>query len=90
MIDYLDIAGGAIRLYKDEKVVALSNSPQALLRDIRQHGGLPRLFTATSEFIQALCGVDEVAEEAGFESADEFRQIWNQVEHILWKNEELV
>lgn len=90
MIDYLNIAGGAIQLHKGDKLVALSNSPQALLRDIRQHGGLKKHFMASSLFIEALNGLDDSAEEAGFETADEFRQIWNQVEHILWKNEELV
>ena len=90
MIDYLNIAKGAIRLYQGDTCVALSNSAHYLIGVIRERGGLKKHYMASSTFIEALCGCDESAEEAGFESSYEFRQIWNEVEHVLWKNKELV
>lgn len=90
MIDYLNIAKGAIRLHQGDKCVALSNSAHYLIDVIREKGGLKLHYMASSTFIEALSGCDESAQEAGFKTADEFRQIWNQVEHVLWKNQELV
>ena len=90
MIDYLNIANGAIRLHQGDKCVALSNSASFLLDMIHEYGGLQKHYMASSLFIEALNGSDESAEEAGFKTADEFRQIWKKVEHVLWKNQELV
>jgi len=88
MIDYISIHKGKIELYSadpktsESKVsdfVFASNNPVILADVALRHGGLTDRVMCSSSFIEASCGCEESAFEAGFGSSKEVADLWDAV-----------
>ena len=78
-IDFVSIDKGAIRLYADDKCVALSNCAHYLADIINENGGAADKIRASSLFIEAVGGCELSAEEGGFSTSKEVADLWDEV-----------
>jgi hypothetical protein len=82
VIDYVSIDDGQIRLYSNDCLQGKSSDATELASIIRRHNtlfGAAWKIMASSLFIEATCGSDESAQEAGFMTGKEVADLWDEV-----------
>lgn len=82
VIDYVSIDDGQICLYSNDCLQGKSSAATELASIIRRHNtlfGAAWKIMASSLFIEATCGSDESAQEAGFMTGKEVADLWDEV-----------
>ena len=79
MIDFISIHEGRLELYSGEELVFAGRDPQTLADVAARRGGLNWQVMSSSTFIEASCGCEESALEAGFRSSKEVADLWDSV-----------
>lgn len=81
-IDYVSIDDGQICLYANSCLQGKSSDADELASIINRQGaqfGAAWKIMASSLFIEAVCGSDDSAQEAGFMTGKEVADIWDDV-----------
>ena len=79
MIDFISIHEGRLELHSGEELVFAGRDPQTLADVAVRRGGMDFQVMCSSTFIEASCGCEESALEAGFRSSKEVADLWDSV-----------
>jgi len=79
MIDFISIHEGRLELHSGEELVFAGRDAQTLADVAIRAGGFENRVMSSSSFIEASCGCEESALEAGFRSSKEVADLWDEV-----------